>query len=99
MLRIKYINYNIMQITLNLAEKKTHISIYAQPRDERKRFFDDLHEVIDNIFNNNNNTYFDHKPQHKYAFNKTRGQKSMIDFVITKMLLPSQILDVRTLTS
>lgn len=29
-----------------------------------------------------NNTFFDHKKQHKYTFHNTRGQKSMIDFVI-----------------
>lgn len=47
-----------------------------------------------------NNTFFDHKEQHKYTFHNTRGQKSMIDFVITnRRVHPSQILDVRTLTS
>lgn len=47
-----------------------------------------------------NNTYFDHKDQHKYTFANTRGQKSTIDYVITnRSVHPRQILDVRTLTS
>lgn len=47
-----------------------------------------------------NNTYFPHKDQHKYTFNNTRGQRSMIDFVITnREITPEQVLDVRALTS
>ena len=47
-----------------------------------------------------NNTYFPHKDQHKYTFNNNRGQRSMIDFIITnRTITPSQVLDVRALTS
>lgn len=47
-----------------------------------------------------NNTYFPHKEQHKYTFNNTKSQKSTIDYVITnRAITPSQILDVRVLTS
>ncbi|XP_057671223.1 uncharacterized protein LOC130902950 [Diorhabda carinulata] len=47
-----------------------------------------------------NNTYFDHKEQQKYTFANTRGQKSTIDYIITnRKVHPSQILDVRVLTS
>ncbi|XP_044749781.1 uncharacterized protein LOC123310378 [Coccinella septempunctata] len=47
-----------------------------------------------------NNTFFDHKPQYKYTFSNTRGQQSMIDYIITnRCLQPLQILDVRTLNS
>lgn len=47
-----------------------------------------------------NNTFFDHKPQHKITWRNTRGQSSMIDYIISNRLIhPSQILDVRTLTS
>ncbi|XP_056641504.1 craniofacial development protein 2-like [Diorhabda sublineata] len=47
-----------------------------------------------------NNTYFDHKEQQKYTFANTRGKKSTIDYIITnRKVHPSQILDVRVLTS
>lgn len=47
-----------------------------------------------------NNTFFQHKQSQKYTFGNTRNQKSSIDFVISNWLVhPSQILDVRTLTS
>lgn len=47
-----------------------------------------------------NNTFFDHKPQHKYTWMDNRGQKSTIDFIITnKIILPTQVLEVRILTS
>lgn len=47
-----------------------------------------------------NNTFFDHKPQYKYTFSNTRGQQSIIDYVITnRHIHPSQILDIRTLNS
>ncbi|XP_057671207.1 craniofacial development protein 2-like [Diorhabda carinulata] len=47
-----------------------------------------------------NNTYFDQKEQQKYTFANTRGQKSTIDYIITnRKVHPSQILDVRVLTS
>lgn len=47
-----------------------------------------------------NNTYFQHKPQHKYTFENTRAQRSVIDYIITNRTVhPSKILDVRTLTS
>ncbi|XP_055385805.1 craniofacial development protein 2-like [Condylostylus longicornis] len=47
-----------------------------------------------------NNTFFNHKLQHKYTWSNTRGQQSMIDFIITnRECIPTQILDVRTLTS
>lgn len=32
-----------------------------------------------------NNTFFPHKPQHKYTLGNTKGQKSMIDFIITNI--------------
>ena len=47
-----------------------------------------------------NNTFFEHKWQHKYTWSNTRGQESIIDFVITnRNVLPSQIVDIRTLNS
>ncbi|XP_019765820.1 uncharacterized protein LOC109541399 [Dendroctonus ponderosae] len=47
-----------------------------------------------------NNTFFSHQNQHKYTFNNTRGQRSTIDFIITnRVITPSQVLDVRALTS
>lgn len=47
-----------------------------------------------------NNTYFDHKEQQKYTFVNTRGQKSIIDYVITnRNINPSRILNVRILKS
>lgn len=47
-----------------------------------------------------NNTFFDYREQQKYTFINTRGQKSMIDHVITnRAIYPSRVLDVRTLVS
>lgn len=47
-----------------------------------------------------NNTFYPHKPQHKYTFENTRMQKSVIDYIITnRNIHPSKILDVRTLSS
>ncbi|KAH1006887.1 hypothetical protein HUJ05_007578 [Dendroctonus ponderosae] len=47
-----------------------------------------------------NNTFFQHKPQHKFTFENTRGQKSIIDYIITnRNIHPSQVLDVRALSS
>ncbi|XP_056647282.1 craniofacial development protein 2-like [Diorhabda sublineata] len=47
-----------------------------------------------------NNTYFDHKEQQEYTFANRKSQKSTIDFIITnRKVHPSQILDVRVLTS
>ena len=47
-----------------------------------------------------NNTFFDHKDQHKFTFTNTRGFKSIIDYIVTsRHLHPSQILDIRTLNS
>lgn len=47
-----------------------------------------------------NNTFYDHKPQHKYTFMNTRGQKSTIDYVITNSgIHPKRIHDVRVLSS
>lgn len=47
-----------------------------------------------------NNTFYPHKPQHKYTFENTRGQKSMIDYIITnRNIHPRRIQDVRTLAS
>ncbi|XP_045467858.1 craniofacial development protein 2-like [Harmonia axyridis] len=47
-----------------------------------------------------NNTFFPHKPQHSFTFENSRGQKSVIDYVITnKNVHPSKILDVRVLSS
>jgi hypothetical protein len=54
------------------------------------------------------NTYFPHKPQHKFTIpsltnpniENTRGDKSMIDFIIiSRTILPTQVKDVRALTS
>ncbi|XP_045466785.1 craniofacial development protein 2-like [Harmonia axyridis] len=46
-----------------------------------------------------NNTFFPHKSQHKFTFENSRGQKSVIDYVITnKNIHPSKILDVRVLS-
>ncbi|XP_044755383.1 craniofacial development protein 2-like [Coccinella septempunctata] len=59
--------------------------------------------LIDFCANNElriNNTFFFHKPQHKFTFNNRRGQRSMIDFIISnRAIMPTQILDVRALTS
>lgn len=47
-----------------------------------------------------NNTFFPHKDQYKYTFQNTRGQKSMIDFIVTnRKIHPAQVLDIRTLNS
>lgn len=47
-----------------------------------------------------NNAFFAHKLQHKYTFSNTQDRKSTIDYILTnKYILPSQILDVRTLNS
>lgn len=47
-----------------------------------------------------NNTFYDHKETYKYTFENSRGQKSMIDYIVTnRNVLPSQIIDVRTLNS
>lgn len=47
-----------------------------------------------------NNTYFDHRIQHKITFSDSRGRSSMIDFIITnREIHPKNILDVRTLSS
>ncbi|XP_044749780.1 uncharacterized protein LOC123310377 [Coccinella septempunctata] len=149
---VKYIDHNIMQMTVELANETTHfISVYApdssKPQEEREEFFDILQHTLqrissrDKVFimgefnsrvgnsvvpgvmhcfneeykNDNgdiliqtcalnelriNNTYFNHKEQQKFTFVNTRGQKSVIDFVVTnRKVHPSQILDVRVLTS
>lgn len=47
-----------------------------------------------------NNTFYQHKWQHKYTFSNSRNQRSLIDYIITKKKThPSQIMDVRTLAS
>lgn len=47
-----------------------------------------------------NNTFFDHKPQHKTTWANTRGQSSTIDFIISNRTIhPSRILDIRSLPS
>lgn len=47
-----------------------------------------------------NNTYYPHKPQHKYTFENTKEHKSIINYIITNSNVhPSRILDVRTLNS
>lgn len=47
-----------------------------------------------------NNMFFDHREQQKYTFINTRGQKSMIDHVITnRAIYLSRVLNVRTLVS
>lgn len=47
-----------------------------------------------------NNTFYAHKKQHKYTFGNTRDQNSVIDYIISNRTIhPSQILDVRTLTT
>ncbi|KAH1028339.1 hypothetical protein HUJ05_001700 [Dendroctonus ponderosae] len=46
------------------------------------------------------NKRFNEGNQRKYTFNNTRGQRSTIDFIITnRVITPSQVLDVRGLTS
>lgn len=45
-----------------------------------------------------NNTFFDHKTQHKYTFENIQGRRSMIDYTITnREFNPSQIINVRAL--
>lgn len=47
-----------------------------------------------------NNTYFNHKPQHKITWTNSRGQTSMIDYIISNRVVhSSQIIDIRSLTS
>ncbi|XP_055384192.1 uncharacterized protein LOC129613898 [Condylostylus longicornis] len=47
-----------------------------------------------------NNTFFDHKLQHKYTFVDSRGRKSIIDYIITNINVhPAKIMDVRVLSS
>lgn len=47
-----------------------------------------------------NNTFFEHPEQHKITWSNSRGQQSIIDYVLTnKIIHPTQILDVRVLSS
>lgn len=47
-----------------------------------------------------NNTFFKHKEQHKYTFQNTRGDRSMIDYILTNRKIHcTQILDIRCLCS
>ncbi|XP_030754777.1 craniofacial development protein 2-like [Sitophilus oryzae] len=47
-----------------------------------------------------NNTFYDHKEQHKFTFSNTRGHRSTIDYIVTNRYIhPLQILDIRTLNS
>lgn len=47
-----------------------------------------------------NNTFYKHKIQNKYTFLDNRGNKSVIDYIITNRTIhPKQILDVRSLNS
>ncbi|XP_044766150.1 craniofacial development protein 2-like [Coccinella septempunctata] len=47
-----------------------------------------------------NNTFFKHKEQHKYTFQNTRGDRSMIDYILTNRKIHCiQILDIRCLCS
>lgn len=47
-----------------------------------------------------NNTFFNHKDQYKYTFENTRGQRSMIDYILSsRHLHPVQVQDIRTLNS
>lgn len=47
-----------------------------------------------------NNTFFDHKDQHKYTWENNMGHRTIIDYVVTnRMCHPSNILDIRSLTS
>lgn len=49
-----------------------------------------------------NNTYFKHKQQHKITitWQNSRGQQSCIDYIVSNRgVHPSQILDIRSLTS
>lgn len=47
-----------------------------------------------------NNTFFQHKTQHKLTFANTRGHQTTIDYILTnRKVHPSQIIDVRTLNS
>ncbi|XP_065160319.1 craniofacial development protein 2-like [Atheta coriaria] len=47
-----------------------------------------------------NNTFYNHKQQHKYTFNNERGYRSTIDYIITnREIPPTDILDIRSLTS
>ncbi|XP_050456668.1 craniofacial development protein 2-like [Cataglyphis hispanica] len=47
-----------------------------------------------------NNTYYDHKDQHKITWANTRSQTSMIDFIISNRAVhPTQVVDVRSLSS
>lgn len=47
-----------------------------------------------------NNTYYEHKQQHKHTYCNSRGHTSTIDFIVTNRVIPpTSILDVRSLTS
>ncbi|XP_050455169.1 craniofacial development protein 2-like [Cataglyphis hispanica] len=47
-----------------------------------------------------NNTYYDHKDQHKITWANTRSQTSMINFIISNRAVhPTQVVDVRSLSS
>ena len=47
-----------------------------------------------------NNTFYDHALKYEYTCRNSRGQQSVLDYIITsRHLAPNQILDVRTLNS
>lgn len=47
-----------------------------------------------------NNTFFNHEMKYKYTWQNSRGQQSVIDYFITyRTIMPSKILDVRTLNA
>lgn len=47
-----------------------------------------------------NNTFFEHDMKYKYTWQNTRGQQSVIDYIITnRSITPQTILDVRTLNA
>jgi len=71
-------------------------------RDSMKKLVNDSGEMLKLFCAANkmriNNTFFDHNMSCKYIWQNTRGQQSVIDYIITnRALTPQMILDVRTL--
>ncbi|XP_072392397.1 uncharacterized protein [Diabrotica undecimpunctata] len=78
----QYISQRILLVKIRANGKIINtIGICApddcKPDSDKEEFYDELNELRINY------TFFDHKIQHKYTFENTRGHRSMIDYVVT----------------